>query len=270
MRSALQSLIIVALLFSAVYFLETAYDRGLRDSLFFDGWILVAGFAAQLLLHVKKRKPDALRGSELAWRRFHIASGFFVILVFALHTRLSLPDTAFEWSIWILFVVVAVSGVAGSILIRAIPSRLERVGERLEPDQLAAAAADLSKQASQTAMDSARLGGTLALSDLYASTLNGHFRAPKNGLAHLKGSRRPLQRLLFEIDNLRTHFEREGYDTLEQMKELVEKKDRIDFQYAHERVLVAWLAVHLPATYALVLLSILHVGSVYAFRSGVA
>lgn len=270
MRSVLQSLIIVALAFSAVYFLEAAYDRGLRDSLFFDGWILVAGFAAQFLLHVKKRRPAAFRGGELAWRRFHIASGFFVILVFALHTRASLPDTAFEWSIWILFVVVVVSGVAGSVLIRAIPSRLERIGERLEPGQLADALADLSDQASQAAMDSVSKGGTLALSEFYAATLNGYFRAPRNAVAHLKGSRRPLRRLLFEIDNLRPQVGREGHETLEYMKELVERKDRIDFQYAHERVLVAWLAVHLPATYALVVLSVLHVGSVYAFRSGVA
>ncbi len=270
MRSILQSLSIVALLFAAVYFLADLYDRALRDSLFFDGWILVAGFAAQFLLHVKKRRPAALRGSELDWQRFHIGCGFFVILIFALHTRLSWPDTAFEWSIWSLFVVVAVSGVVGSILNRAIPSRLKRIGERLEAGQLAGATADLSDQAFRVAMDSVRGCGTLALSDLYATTLMGHFRGPKNGLAHLKNSRRPLQRLLFEIDSLRPQFERGGHDALDRMKQLVEEKDRIDFQCVHERVLVAWLSVHLPATYALILLSMLHVLSVYAFRSGVA
>ncbi len=199
-----------------------------------------------------------------------LVAGFFVILIFALHTRVSCPDTAFEWSIWSLFVVVAVSGVVGSILNRAIPSRLERIGERLEAGQIAGATADLSDQAFRVAMDSVRGCGTLALSDLYATTLMGHFRGPKNGLAHITNSRRPLQHLLFEIDSLRPQFERGGHDALDRMTPLIEEKDRIDFQCVHERVLVAWLSVHLPATYAFILLSMLHVLSVYAFRSGVA
>lgn len=269
MRSVLQTLLIVPALFAAVYFLTSLYDRALRDALFFDGWVLAAGFAAQMLLHVKKKRPAVLRGSEPDWQRFHIGFGFFVVLVFLLHTRLSWPDTAFEWLLWTLFVVVAVSGVVGAVLNKAIPSRLERTGERLEPGQLADAFADLSDQASRAAMDSVRDGGTLALSDLHAATLHGHFRGPRNGLAHLKHSRRPLQRLLFEIDALRPNVPRDGHGALETMKQLVERKDRLDFQSIHERVLVAWLAVHLPATYALILLSVLHVLSVYAFRSGV-
>lgn len=268
MRRFLQSLLIVGLAFAAVYLLAMLYDRALRDAFFFDGWVLAAGFAAQLLLHVKK-KTSALGGSEPNWQRFHIACGFFVVLVFALHTRLSWPDTVFEWLLWTLFVIVAVSGVAGSLLNRVIPARLERNGERLEPGQLAGALTDLSDRAAKVAMGSSAAGGTLALADLYASTLSGFFSAPKNAWAHLKSSHRPLQRLLFEIDSLEPQVQRGGDGALAQMKRLVEKKDRIDFQYAHERVLVAWLAVHLPATYALVLLSILHVISVYAFRSGV-
>ena len=269
MRSFFQSLLIVGFASAAVYFLAALYDRALRDAFFFDGWVLVAGFAAQLLLHVKKKWPSTLRGGEPAWQRFHIACGFFVVFVFALHTRWSWPDTVFEWLLWTLFVVVAVSGVAGSLLNRAIPMRLDRAGERLEPAQLTKALADLSDRAAKVAMGSGPAGGTLALADLYASTLNRFFSAPKNAWAHLKSSRRPVQRLLFEIDSLKPQFQREGDGALEQIKRLVEKKDRIDFQYAHERVLVVWLAVHLPATYALVMLSVLHIVSVYAFRSGV-
>ena len=79
----------------------------------------------------------------------------------------------------------------------------------------------------------------------------------------------PLKKLMFELDALETDLDREGHGLLTDLKRLVDSKNRLDFKFAHETALRIWLFVHVPATYALVVLSLLHALTAYAYRSGV-
>jgi len=72
-----------------------------------------------------------------------------------------------------------------------------------------------------------------------------------------------------ELDNLRQYLDDAGKKRLAEIKDLVQAKDNLDYQYAHQGVLKAWLFVHIPATYGLIVLIIAHVAIVYAFSSGV-
>jgi hypothetical protein len=46
------------------------------------------------------------------------------------------------------------------------------------------------------------------------------------------------------------------------------EKDRLDFSRIHLGLAKGWLFVHVPVTYALIVLSVVHVVVVYAFSSG--
>ena len=46
------------------------------------------------------------------------------------------------------------------------------------------------------------------------------------------------------------------------------EKDRLDFSAVHLGLTKGWLFVHVPVTYALIVLIVLHVFVVYAFSSG--
>ncbi len=49
------------------------------------------------------------------------------------------------------------------------------------------------------------------------------------------------------------------------LRDLVEHKDQLDYAYAIQSTLKAWLFIHLPATYGLILLALLHLLLVYSF-----
>ena len=44
----------------------------------------------------------------------------------------------------------------------------------------------------------------------------------------------------------------------ERLRRLVEQKDRLDYAYALQTMLKVWLFVHVPTTYGLILLALLH------------
>ncbi len=256
--------------FLIVYALAYTYDAALRDVAFFDGWVLFAGMGLQFLFHIKKKMPRWLSGSTQTWAKIHIHCGYFVVACFALHTRLSWPETVLEGTLWMLFVLVVASGIIGTFLTNAIPLRLEQLSERLEFHELPKMRSALADKAHNLALSSVQDAGTTKISDLYIAKLHQFFAKPHNTYAHLMGSKRPLKQMLFELEGLDTELESKTRKAIREMRLLVELKTKFDFQYAHEIALRIWLCIHIPATYALIVLSILHVAVIYAFRSGVA
>jgi hypothetical protein len=61
-----------------------------------------------------------------------------------------------------------------------------------------------------------------------------------------------------QFDNLRREFPEAAWTPLSAMEEICEEKRQLDHQARLHRLLHAWLLVHLPASAALILLSIVH------------
>ena len=98
--------------------------------------------------------------------------------------------------------------------------------------------------------------------------LRDFFQGQRNFTAHLIGSQRPLKRLTDEIDNLSPYVDQQSQEKLAAIKNLVVEKDRLDFARVYLGLTKGWLFVHVPVTYALIVLTVLHVLVVYAFSSG--
>jgi hypothetical protein len=84
----------------------------------------------------------------------------------------------------------------------------------------------------------------------------------------LIGSQRPLKQLTNEIDNLSRYVDAQNQAKLAAVRNLVVEKDRLDFARVHLGLSKGWLFVHVPVTYALIVLSVLHVLVVYSYASG--
>jgi hypothetical protein len=104
--------------------------------------------------------------------------------------------------------------------------------------------------------------------DLYATRLKVFFAAPRNRLAHVLGSKRPLKTLTDEIDELAAYLDQPNQAKLAAIRDLVVEKDRLDLTAVHQAMTRGWLIVHVPVTYTLIVLSLLHIIVVYAFSAG--
>ncbi|MEM7633182.1 MAG: hypothetical protein AAF299_01385 [Pseudomonadota bacterium] len=254
----------------AVYWVVSFYSTALRDPRFLDGWILTVAMLGQLLFHVRKKLPASPLGRAATWLKMHVYLGYFVVAVFLLHTSYSLPETTLEWALWILFVLVVVSGLVGLYLTSSIPGKLQQQhAEQMTFDQIPTARLNLFREVNALVLDTVTPDGSSEVSDFYVNRLRGFFRKPQNLRAHLRGSRRPLERITGEIADLERRVSAPDRKILSSIKKLVTAKYDLDHQYTVQGLLHSWLFVHVPATYSLIVLSVLHVAVVYAYSSGV-
>lgn len=271
-----------ALTFTAAIFLYWVlwlYDTALRDPRFLDGWILAAGIAVQIYFHVLIKVSAMSPRTAVNWQRTHIYVGWFLVAAFALHTSHSLPNTVLEWCLWALFVAISLSGAVGTYFSWSVPGKLGQQASQIVYEQIPALRSELAQQIHSLATKGKNRmpAGDVIFSplpyddwiaDLYKNHLNSFLIGPQNSLAHLRGSQKHLNVLLNEIDNLKRYVDEPRQEKLDAIKDLALKKDRLDFYYAHQRVLKLWLFVHVPATYSLVVLALLHISVVYAYSSG--
>jgi hypothetical protein len=231
-------------------------------------------FAA--LLSVRKRFPIWRIGRAKIWMRAHLWLGFLalpmVLFHAAFHARGALTFVLF----WLTILVVA-SGIAGAWLQHTVPTRIFReVPFETIYDQIPVIRAQLAAEARARAIDvtqslapAAGPGATvvdtlLDITDLQPQVdslqrfvsvyVNPYLSEEQGSGSELKD--REWSRVQF--DNLRREFPEAAWTPLTAIEEICEEKRQLDHQARLHRLLHAWLLVHLPASAALILLSIVH------------
>ncbi|HEX2841687.1 hypothetical protein [Hyphomicrobium sp.] len=276
----LTSLIAQGLLIAAVswglFWLVWIYGNGLRDPRYLDGWVLAGGMSVQLYFHIAIKRATLSPKSAIRWRKIHIFLGYLLIAAFLSHSDFSLPDTGFEWALWAGFVLVTLSGIFGAYLAWSLTSK-GRIDSGITYDRIPGLRAELARNLHTAVSESDPAAAQLPLPglphnawiiDLYTAHLRDFFNGPRNLTAHLIGSQRPLKRLTDEIDILSRYVDQPSQEKLAAIKSLVVEKDRLDFARVHLGLSKAWLFVHVPVTYALIVLTVLHVIVAYAFSAG--
>jgi hypothetical protein len=273
---------LIAAISGGLFWLVWIYGNGLRDPRYLDGWVLACGMGLQLYFHIAIKRGSLSPKSAMRWRKIHIFLGYVLIAAFISHADFSLPDTGFEWALWTGFVLVTLSGIFGAYLAWSLKAK-RRIDEGIGYDRIPALRAELARDVhaavAETATAAAQidLPGLPALPglphhdwimDLYANHLRDFFQGQRNFAAHIIGSQRPLKRLTDEIDNLSPYVDQQSREKLAAIKNLVVEKDRLDFARVYLGLTKAWLFVHVPVTYALIVLTVLHVLVAYAFSSG--
>lgn len=261
---------------AGLFWLVWIYGNGLRDPRYLDGWVLAVGMGVQLYFHIATKRARLAPKSALRWRKLHIFVGYVLMAVFISHSDFSLPDTTFEWMLWAGFLLVAISGVLGTYLAWSLKTK-RQIDEGLTYDRIPTRRAELARDLRATISSSQPVLSGLDLpappydawiKDLYTVHLESFFQGNCNFAAHLMGSQRPLKQMTDEIDSLMRYVDQKSQEKLVVIRALVVEKDRLDFARVQLGLTKAWLFVHVPITYALIVISVLHIIVVYAYSSG--
>ncbi|MGI9423896.1 MAG: hypothetical protein ACR2PA_11925 [Hyphomicrobiaceae bacterium] len=252
-----------------LYVIIVLWDINLRDPRYLDGWLLAGFMLAQLTYHVRRGDRGRTFVTAARWMKLHIYTGYLVVALFLVHTQFRLPNSFIEWVLWILFVVTAVSGVVGAYLSATVPVRLDLHRQGMDFDSIPRVRQRLAAEASELAEAAAQSPQLHAVAQFYKSTLYDFLARPRDLLAHIRHSPRPLQIMTQMVDTLESGVTAEAQDAIRKIRQLVATKAYLDFQYAQQLLLQAWLFVHVPATYGLIVASVLHVAHTYAFTTGV-
>lgn len=268
--------LMIAAISGGLFWLVWIYANGLRDPRYLDGWVLAGGMGLQISFHIAKSIGLSPK-SALRWRKIHIFAGYLVVAAFISHSDFSVPDAGFEWALWVGFVLVTLSGIFGTYLTWSLQASrriddgvsYERIPALRSELELAFLVAVAETNSSATKLDLPGLPYDSWIKDLYRTQLGDFFEGHRNFIAHLVGSQRPLKQLTDAIDSLSRYVDLQGQEKLAVIKELAVRKDRLDFTRVFLGLTRAWLFVHVPVTYGLIVLTILHIVVVYSFSSGV-
>ena len=268
--------VLIAAISIGLFSLVWIYGNGLRDPRYLDGWVLAGGVGLQLFFHTAMKTGRLSTRSAMRWRKVHIFIGYLLIAAFLSHSDLSLPDTSLEWALYASFVLVTLSGIFGTYLAWSLQAK-RGIDERISYDRIPARRDELAREVHVAVARTDPPDATIALpappyhawiADLYTNHLREFFQGHRNFTAHLIGSQRPLKRLTGEIDTLSHYVDLQSQEKLVAIKKLVVEKDRLDFARVYLGLTKGWLFVHVPVTYALTVLVVVHILVVYAFSSG--
>ena len=273
------------LLFASVImlFVYQAYSVTLSRSQYLSGWMLLAAIMFLAAYNVRKKLPFIPLGSSAAWLQFHVYVGWFTVFLFLIHVEFRVPNGVVESLLAMLYLAVMLSGVLGFWISRGYPPRITRhdredvvegershrkFGEELIYERLPIFYLQVREEVEALVVRSGEESKSTSIADFYANRLHVYFAGPRNFWLHNMESSRPLNALLNDVLVLRRYLSEGEQEILVELTELIGIKHQLDYQYALQGMLKRWLFCHIPLTWCLLILMVVHVAVVYAFSVG--
>lgn len=252
----------------AIIILERAVDIAHFRSAFLSGWLLFSTIICLVIYRPRKFVSTIPIGSAVIWFQAHIYLGLLSIVLFFVHAGWQFPDGPVEIASATLFGIVAFSGIMGLFMVRTFPRRLTARGEQVIFERIPTFNAELHRKAETIVLNAAEETGSVTIQQFYFAQLHGYFEAPRNIIHHILSSNRPLFLTLAEMDNMERYLDPVERKHAADLRELIIKKSELDHQYALQFGMKAWLLVHVPATFAMLVFVLLHLVLVLAFGGG--
>jgi hypothetical protein len=239
-------------------FLHGMLRVALRPADLWTGVILYALVVALTLFNARKKLPflPLLRAST--WMQFHIYTGWLTVLVFLLHTNWSWPHGTMEQILEVLFALVALSGIFGLLISRWLPARITRSGEPIIYERIPALRLQLRAHVEARVRHSEETTASSSLSDFYVRHLRAYLDRKPGWWLALAGVDPRLLRVRSELKALQRYLNPDELALARELEECIEAKRDLDYQYAGNRLLKLWLFVHIPLTYSLIILGLVH------------
>ncbi|MEM8943542.1 MAG: hypothetical protein AAGD11_00040 [Planctomycetota bacterium] len=243
-------------------------DAGLAATGFDTGYVLYAALLFLTLYNLRKKLPVLPWTTSAGWMQAHLYVGLATSIVFGMHVSWTVPNGRLEFALACLFVATFLSGVVGLFWTRTLPQRLARVSEEVIYERIPLLRRELRDRAQHTVLETVRSTGATTLGQFYSDRLHGFFENPRGLGYFLRPSNRLRRQLLAELTEVTRYLSEPERKTSEQLFALVRRRDDLDYHWALQFRLKAWLFLHIGLTYPLVAAATLHGLLAHLFEGG--
>ena len=242
------------------------------------------------LLGARKKVPTWRVGRATAWMRGHLWLGLLSFPYILFHSGFKLGAAPLTRALMVLFIIVVASGIIGAILQEFIPRMMtaripmETVYEQIDRvcsqlvDEAEAVTTELCSAlegnlefANQSQLAAAASAGTMGgltfasaieTDQRFANTIREFFNLQiKPYLLQDGGHNNALadkERTSATFQQFRVMCPQDLWARLNDLENICEEKRELDQQRRLHRILHGWLLIHIPASYALLLLGTVH------------
>ena len=240
----------------------------LRPDAIYTGILLLLLILALTLFNARKKLPFLPLVKAATWLQIHIYAGWFCFFIFLLHIRFHIPSGPVEVTLATIFCIVILSGVFGLYISRNLPARMTASGETLLFERIPAHRLRIQGNVEALIRKAESETESSTLGDFYVQRLRAFFARIPSAISALASAERGLHALLAEMNALDRYLNEQERNIASEIRDWIETKQNLDFQYAAQRLLKLWLFVHIPITYSLILLGGAHgiIAMLYAGR----
>lgn len=253
-----RSIAITAGLVAALWVAHVALRLAFFPVALITGGVLLALVLLLTLFNARKKLPFLPLLKASVWMQFHAYAGWLSVFVFLLHVGWHWPQGALDQVLAAVFVVVAGSGVLGLLLSRTLPPRLTASGDPLVYERIPGLSRRLLEHTDERICASEEATGSTTLADFHRSRLRPYLESRPGWFAILVGQDRRDTRILAELKSTGRYLSPDEQPLAAELADIIEAKRDLDFQYSGQRLLKTWLFVHIPLTYSLIILAVVH------------
>ena len=260
-----RNLFATSLLAVIVILIYAALSATLVHENFVTGWLLAGIIGLLAAYNLRRNLPFLPLGSSSSWLQLHVYLGFLGVVLFLLHVGADIPNGPMELGLATIYGLVAGSGIIGLFMARTVPERLSRRGEEVLFDRIPKFRRRLMDRAEALALRAVEETGSTTIADYYTDRLRPFFDGSRNYFGHVFEISRTRHQLLDEMRDLERYLNDNETAILREIAELTRAKDDLDYHYALQSMMKRWQFVHVPLSFALIILVLLHMVIVYAF-----
>ena len=225
----------------------------------------VAGFFLILLLAsfgIRKRAHRSTFGTVEQWLQSHIYLGLLLMIILLFHSGGHFHDRAAVVTL-LLAGIVVLSGVIGALLYTTVPRLLTEVESNLTADQISEQLNDLTRQMARIA--ESQSGAFQRVFEQLTREAHPPLLAGWRLIRSQRVKSAPVERRA----QLIAAVPKEEQDELRQMLVLSRQHQellrRLIVQQRYKNILDAWLYVHVPFTFALLIMAAVHITAVFYY-----
>lgn len=259
-------------LFGFLIFLQGWWMAGLRvrlqDAEWYSGWVLITGVVFLVAFQLRKKLSVLPFGRLALWTRIHIFVGVTSGFLFLCHINFQWPNGFLDRILFSIFVLTFISGVIGWFFSRLIPKQLAGVHLVVVSEDIPFKIAQIKEQAHGRLLEAIEKTRSDSLLSFYDRRLEPFLSQPNFFWFRSRRPSRYLADLAKECHEIRRYLNTEEHQTLDYFLDLARQKDDLDYLFSGDRILKTWLIVHLPLSYILILLALIHLLTILLFRSG--
>ena len=259
--------LIVFVMFTVLIVLDGLYQSSFGRSAFFTGWILFGMLVFLLLFNLRKKLSFLPLGSAYTWAQFHMYIGLLMLALFFAHVN-GFPNGYFELLLATVFILLSISGIYGLYISRVLPPRLSNNSEYVIYERIPGLREKIRKEIEVIIDESRDNLQSKALVDFYDQTLFSYLSQGCNFWRHIVNTSSVYAYWNQRFSALAKYLTDEEISVMKQVQQLTFQKIDIDSQFASRSMLKYWLFIHIPLSYTLFMMVVLHLMLAYSFSWG--
>lgn len=249
-----------------MFALLSIVDRSLNTQQFYSGWLLIFVLTILLLFYAKKRLSILPIGRSSTWAQWHYYLGLFLLAVFLKHIEFDLPNGKLEVALSLLLIVTILTGLIGGVINRLFARRLSYLDEEVIYERITLHRNNVKEKAEHLLLETTTRSNSDTLAKYYSKHLHRFFSKPHNFWSHVLNSNYSLIKMQRSLELQLRYMNEYEAGAVFRLRGLIAQKDMLDRHYALQSVLKFWGILHMPIGLIVLLLVIVHVVLVYAFR----